>query len=139
MSMVSTLLSNRKINGIWYSQFFYLWYLWLMLLIFSTVCCEKLVKEINIMKKTDKIAKIELFCLAWIQLYNAPHRFFSFLKCIENIPKPFMILFIIVSIPIYIYGIYSFIKEKNKRDLIFSILFFLLFMAHAVDFLYHLL
>ena len=92
------------------------------------------------MKKTNKIAKIELFCLAWIQLYNAPHRrLFSFLKCIENIPKPFMILFIIVSIPIYSYGIYTFIKEKNKRDLIFSILFFVMFMAHAVHFLYHLL
>lgn len=91
------------------------------------------------MKKTSKIARIELFCLAWIQLYNEPHRLFSFLKCIENIPKPFMILFIIVSIPIYIYGIYTFMKEKNKQELIFSIVFFILFMVHAVDFLYHLL
>ena len=92
------------------------------------------------MKKTNKIAKIELFCLAWIQLYNAPHRrLFSFLKCIENIPKPFMILFIIVSIPIYIYGIYTFMKEKNKQELIFSILFFILFMVHVAFFFHDLL
>ena len=91
------------------------------------------------MKKTSKIAKIELFCLAWIQLYNAPHRLFPFLKCIENIPKPFMILFIIVSIPIYIYGIYTFMKEKNKQELIFSILFFIVFIIHVAVFFYDLL
>lgn len=89
-------------------------------------------------KQNNNLITIETFCMVLMQTYNIPHRL-RFLNWINNIPKPFMILFIIVSIPIYIYGIYSFIKEKNKRDLIFSILFFLLFMAHAVDFLYHLL
>ena len=91
------------------------------------------------MKKTSKIARIELFCLAWIQLYNAPHHLFSFLKCIDNIPKSFMMIFIILSIPIYIYGIYTFMKEKNKQELIFSIVFFILFMVHVAFFFHDLL
>ncbi|WP_314024005.1 hypothetical protein [Filifactor alocis] len=89
-------------------------------------------------KQNNNLINIELFCMVLMQTYNIPHRL-PFLKCIENIPKPFMILFIIVSIPIYIYGIYTFMKEKNKQELIFSIVFFILFMVHAVDFLYHLL
>lgn len=89
-------------------------------------------------KQNNNLINIELFCMVLMQTYNIPHRL-PFLNWINNIPKPVMILFIILSIPIYSYGIYTFIKEKNKRDLIFSILFFLLFMAHAVDFLYHLL
>ena len=89
-------------------------------------------------KQNNNLITIEMFCMVLMQTYDIPHHL-RVLKWINSIPKPFMILFIIVSIPIYIYGIYSFIKEKNKRDLIFSILFFLLFMAHAVDFLYHLL
>lgn len=89
-------------------------------------------------KQNNNLINIELFCMVLMQTYGIPHHL-RVLKWINNIPKPVMILFIILSIPIYSYGIYTFIKEKNKRDLIFSILFFLLFMAHAVDFLYHLL
>lgn len=89
-------------------------------------------------KQNNNLITIEMFCMVLMQTYNIPHRL-PFLNWINNIPKPVMILFIIVSIPIYSYGIYTFIKEKNKRDLIFSILFFVMFMAHAVDFLYHLL
>lgn len=89
-------------------------------------------------KQNNNLITIEMFYMVLMQTYNIPHRL-PFLKWINNIPKPVMILFIILSIPIYSYGIYAFIKEKNKRDLIFSILFFILFMVHAVDFLYHLL
>ena len=89
-------------------------------------------------KQNNNLITIEMFCMVLMQTYNIPHRL-RFLNWINNIPKPVMILFIIVSIQIYSYGIYTFIKEKNKRDLIFSILFFIMFMAHAVDFLYHLL
>ena len=88
--------------------------------------------------QNNNLITIEMFYMVLIQTYTIPHRL-PFLKWINNIPKPVMILFIILSIPIYSYGIYAFIKEKNKRDLIFSILFFILFMVHAVDFLYHLL
>ena len=86
------------------------------------------------MKKTSKIARIELFCLAWIQLCRAYH-FFPSIKSLNIV----MILFIILSIPIYIYGIYTFMKEKNKQELIFSIVFFILFMVHVAFFFHDLL
>ena len=89
-------------------------------------------------KQNNNLINIELFCMVLMQTYNIPHRL-PFLKWINNIPKPVMILFIILSIPIYSYGIYTFIKEKNKRDLIFSILFFILFMVHVDFFFYDLL
>ena len=89
-------------------------------------------------KQNNNLINIELFCMVLMQTYNIPHRL-PFLNWINNIPKPVMILFIILSIPIYSYGIYTFIKEKNKRDLIFSILFFILFMVHVAFFFYDLL
>ncbi len=89
-------------------------------------------------KQNNNLITIETFCMVLMQTYDIPHHL-RVLKWINSIPKPFMILFVILSVPIYVYGIYTFIKQKNKRDLIFSILFFLLFMAHAVHFLYHLL
>ena len=89
-------------------------------------------------KQNNNLINIELFCMVLMQTYNIPHRL-PFLNWINNIPKPVMILFIIVSIPIYSYGIYTFIKEKNKRDLIFSIVFFILFMVHAAFFFHDLL
>lgn len=89
-------------------------------------------------KQKNNLITMECFCMVLMELYVIPNHL-RFLKWINNIPKPFMMIFIILSIPIYVYGIYTFIKEKNKQDLIFSILFFILFMVHAVDFLYHLL
>lgn len=91
------------------------------------------------MKKQRKnLINVEVFCMVLMQTYDIPHRL-RVLKWINSIPKPFMILFVILSVPIYVYGIYTFIKQKNKRNLIFSILLFVIFMAHAVDFFYRLL
>jgi len=89
-------------------------------------------------KQKNNLITIEMFCMVLMQLYVSPNHF-RFLKWINNIPKPFMMIFIILSIPIYVYGIYTFIKQKNKQDLIFSILFFIIFTAYVAFFFHDLL